>query len=272
MVDNRGAVFLRAYRDAHRLADTDGDSASIHHTLGVGPNQAAKGNHYHWQFKEMLGDEGPLSYPIGRSTGFTEGSLIWPSANGTWTTVRPHPTTGLFAFQTFISATVTPQYWVRSQVGEEGSSTWGDWRELAPAFTEVGRISKNAQQNLPNATLTQLTFQTAEKNTPAGFADVANNRLVFPATGQYYVEAQLRVAAAAGGDRWLGLALNGSYFKGAGTPTSVSNTITGFVTLSFRYDFLLGDILTASGLQNSGAALQTSTATDNTYILAERVG
>lgn len=38
---------IRAYNDAHRYADTDNEPSSIHHTLGRGPNQAAKGNHGH---------------------------------------------------------------------------------------------------------------------------------------------------------------------------------------------------------------------------------
>lgn len=212
--DNVSAA-IKAFRDAHLNADTDGDATAIHHTLGESPYQAAPGNHNHNADYSAIGHNHDANY---------------------------------------------------SASGHNHDASY------VAIYTEVGRISKNAQQNIANNTLTAITFQTAEKDTPAGFADTANNRLVIPTTGRYYVEAQLRWASAAGGDRWLGLALNGSYFKGAGTPTSVASTISGFVAVSFRYDFTAGDALTASGLQNSGAALDTSTANNNTYILAERVG
>lgn len=57
MVDNRGAYDLSAYKQVHRYADTDADSSAIHHTLGLGPNQAAKGNHNHDAAYEVLGHD-----------------------------------------------------------------------------------------------------------------------------------------------------------------------------------------------------------------------
>lgn len=38
---------FRKFREAHQNADTDNEPSSIHHTLGKGPNQAARGNHNH---------------------------------------------------------------------------------------------------------------------------------------------------------------------------------------------------------------------------------
>lgn len=39
--------FLGLFREAHQTADTDNEPSSIHHTLGKGPTQAARGNHRH---------------------------------------------------------------------------------------------------------------------------------------------------------------------------------------------------------------------------------
>lgn len=39
--------FFGLFKEAHQTADTDNEASSIHHTLGLGPTQAAKGNHQH---------------------------------------------------------------------------------------------------------------------------------------------------------------------------------------------------------------------------------
>lgn len=39
--------FLGLFREAHQTADTDNEASSLHHTLGRGPTQAARGNHKH---------------------------------------------------------------------------------------------------------------------------------------------------------------------------------------------------------------------------------
>lgn len=44
--DNVSAA-IKAFRDAHLNADTDGDATAMHHTLGLSPYQAAPGNHNH---------------------------------------------------------------------------------------------------------------------------------------------------------------------------------------------------------------------------------
>lgn len=38
---------IKAFEDAHNQSDTDFDPHSMHHTLGRGPTQAARGNHNH---------------------------------------------------------------------------------------------------------------------------------------------------------------------------------------------------------------------------------
>ena len=38
---------LSLFREAHQTSDVDNEASSLHHTLGRGPTQAARGNHRH---------------------------------------------------------------------------------------------------------------------------------------------------------------------------------------------------------------------------------
>lgn len=78
-MDATGAVILdqlksfQAHDAVHIYADTDQGEAALHHTLGTGPGQAARGKHSHWGKWKTLSD-----------AGFTYGSNVVDYDSTTW--------------------------------------------------------------------------------------------------------------------------------------------------------------------------------------------
>lgn len=133
------------------------------------------------------------------------------------------------------------------------------------------RITKSGQQNVANATAVQLTFAVVDVAVPSTFADTANDQLVVPEDGDYFLEAQVRFAADASGGRWLRVDVNGSPRlgnSGLGSSSAVGNFASVSGTL---YGLTAGDTIVAQVLQNSGATLATSTDSTATYLGARKL-
>jgi hypothetical protein len=60
-------------REFHTFSDVDSGKEALHHTLGMGPNQAAPGSHTH------DGNDSPLIIPGTAITG-TKGTAGWASS------------------------------------------------------------------------------------------------------------------------------------------------------------------------------------------------
>lgn len=157
----------------------------------------------------------------------------------------------------------------------DGSGRWGPL-----TFTSGGamsheriaaRIEKTAQQSISNASGTQLTFDTAVYANPSGFADLTNDVLTIPEDGDYVIEAGVRFASNATGDRALRIDVGTAPIAGDNGPGG-SNSWLNFCSISVTaYGLTSGQTIRAMVYQNSGAALDTSTDTDATYLAARKI-
>jgi hypothetical protein len=116
------------------------------------------------------------------------------------------------------------------------------------------RVSATANQSIPNATLTAVTFATEDyDNAAMGNLGVNNDRITFTSTGIYLVQGWVRFASLNANGRYLELEL-------AGTAVARENRASGSdqieLTISYLHQVsVVSTIARLRVVQDSGGAL-----------------
>jgi hypothetical protein len=143
-----------------------------------------------------------------------------------------------------------------------------------PFSTVAIRVERSTNQSIPNATWTALSFDaiiTEEKPaTTSQWSSGSPTRLICRLPGYYLVNAHVRFAANATGARGINLMKNGVGVTATiiaafseQDPTIQSSTIVKLDT---------GDYIEAKAYQNSGAALDVVSTSNNLYLEWIRLG
>ena len=123
-------------------------------------------------------------------------------------------------------------------------------------------MRKTADQSIPDASNTQITFATDVFSRPAGFANQANERFVVPKSGLYLLTVKAAFAANATGRREVSVRINGADY--AIFRTNASATGVTYISSSLLIQLTLNDLITFMALQNAGAAVNLLGGTINT--------
>lgn len=160
---SKGAKLSQA--NTHENADTD-TSGGIHHTLGTGANQAARGNHNH--------DYNTLT-------------------NIPWTVVASKPTSA--ADNTLVYEIGTNAFWVRRS---------GSWVLLPLGARPTCRLRQTTAQTISKTgDGTLLNWQEVLEDTFGYFSSGAPSAVTVSVPGLYHVEAAMQWDAAAVPDAGL---------------------------------------------------------------------
>lgn len=141
--------------------------------------------------------------------------------------------------------------------GQVLTKTSGGWEAATPAtgggsLPRVGwKISRVANQSIPNATVTAIAFDT-EPSDPQGFHATNANSIVVPATyaGIYVVSLHASFLAGTSGRSFVNINAPGSLIM----RTSFGVNGEGLTTLTGVVALAVGDTLSCEVYQASGAA------------------
>jgi len=137
------------------------------------------------------------------------------------------------------------------------------------------RVTHNAAQSITNATETTLAFNTERFDQAGNAADTMhdtvtnNSRLTCRYAGVYQITAQLEWAAAPGAP-YIRIRLNGTTIiamTGAGATADLR-----YMTISTLYALAVNDYVEVRVFQNSGGAINVTTANHTPEFMMVRVG
>lgn len=132
-------------------------------------------------------------------------------------------------------------------------------------------MSQTVAQSIPNITDTVIDWDVI--NNPlvgSGLtASIAGNSITVNKDGRYRIFAQVAYAPNATGYRRCQIKLNGAPITSWAMDTNGVGGLATVPALTICDDFVNGDVLSVSGFQNSGAALNTSVATYNSFFSVE---
>lgn len=144
------------------------------------------------------------------------------------------------------------------------------------AYIPTAHAFRSTTQSIPNATDTIVTFTTAGINNDGMWVVGSPDHFTIQTAGLYYVAGQVSFAPVAGGTRAAHILLNG---------TSVFNSIAAFSQNAVSFGegsvipiimspikFVAGTTLYLQVYQSSGASLNISSTTPQTFLNAVRVG
>ncbi|MET7944333.1 hypothetical protein [Streptomyces sp. NPDC005302] len=149
------------------------------------------------------------------------------------------------------------------------------WMAQAAAFAQFSigsgangvprfRGYQTSVQSLSDNTWTPLTLDTEQFDSDNGHSTSTNtSRYVVQVAGTYFVAGNSAFAANATGNRAVRIGVNGSPIIGSFAKTLASTAAhsSGIATTA-EVVCVVGDYIEVMGLQSSGAALNTSSATD----------
>ena len=140
----------------------------------------------------------------------------------------------------------------------EGAGNWRElFRRLARSTADISaRVSKSADQSIPNNTATALTFDTEQFDTDAIHDNVTNNsRLTCNTAGKYIIVGSVRWASNAVGTRIAQIRLNGvTLLASLQLDESDAVEITQQVITTIE-SLAVADYVELLGIQVSGVAL-----------------
>jgi hypothetical protein len=141
------------------------------------------------------------------------------------------------------------------QFSNDGS-TWGDVGSTVPARC---RVSKTADQSIPDNAPTVVTFDAEQFDTAGMHDNVTNNsRITIQTPGVYLIVGQASWATNASGRRDLSFKLNGNFASGSGPWGTLSKPANaGFDAANISQVAVLAaaDYVELSVFQSSGGAL-----------------
>jgi hypothetical protein len=118
------------------------------------------------------------------------------------------------------------------------------------------KVKKSANQSIPNATSTVITWDQEQYDTDTMHdVTVNNSRITFNRAGKYVIVAQGWWAANATGYRDISLRRNGSQFIASTRFPTVGSTTQTFQNCTMVFEMSVGDYCEVVVIQNSGGAL-----------------
>lgn len=140
-------------------------------------------------------------------------------------------------------------------------------------FTQGCRIYNNANISIPDATFTQLTFNSERFDTDTMHSTVSNTgRITFTTAGKYIVVASVQWDSNATGQRVVGILLNGATII-AQERDNAGAAINHDHAVATMYDFAATDYVEVRVFQNSTAALNVAVnANFSPEFMAWRIG
>lgn len=164
-----------------------------------------------------------------------------------------------------VVATEVPGYFITAalwmaQFAAVANFSIGSGSNGVPRF----RGYQTSVQSLSDNTWTSLTLDTEAFDSDNGHSTSTNtSRYTVQVAGTYFVAGNAAFAANATGNRAIRIGVNGSPVVGsfAKTLASTASHSSGIATTA-EVVCAVGDYIEVMGLQSSGAALNTSSATD----------
>lgn len=144
-----------------------------------------------------------------------------------------------------------------------GDGTWA----VAATSVQAAHVFLNANQSIPDSTVTAIAFANEEIDT-AGFHDNATNntRITIPTTGRYQITAQAQFAANSTGYRYIRVRKNGTtsllYFSEPAISAGIEKTLSATRIV----DLVATDYIELIVVQSSGGALNVIAGTDTTFL------
>lgn len=140
-------------------------------------------------------------------------------------------------------------------------------------------IYNNANQSVPNNTLTLITHNSESFDTDGMHDTVTNNSRLYARTAGYYtISGTLSFVTNGTGTRGIQIRLNAAGSSSGGTLlydltfSAVAGAQTTVVLPQFTYPMALDDYVEMFGNQTSGGALNTSSGFNNTFLQMQLVG
>lgn len=121
------------------------------------------------------------------------------------------------------------------------------------------RVYNDANQSIPDSTVTALTFNTERFDTDGIHSTTSNtSRLTCRTAGVYHMDAHVEFASNSTGERQLLLKLNGTTFIAADSRAAINGNPTK-ASIPTTYQLVVGDYVEVFVFQSSGGALNVLT-------------
>lgn len=159
-----------------------------------------------------------------------------------------------------VMATEAPGNYITGALWNAQVAALGNFLMNPPRFRGYQATTQSCADN----TWTSLNIDTEEFDTEGGHSNVTNTtRYTCQVAGTYLIVGASAFAGNATGNRAVRLTVNGNAIHGSfvknAAPTATHSA--GCVTTAYAA-LAVGDYVEVQGLQSSGAALSTSSATD----------
>ena len=226
-------------------------------------------------FVELDEQVAPGTPPTGKVRAYvtSTGFLLSKDDTGSETTYeRQANKAAASGYASLNASTRVPTAELGSGVADAASFLRGDssWQKVAQ---DLGcRVRKSANQSIPNATVTTVTWDTEDYDTDTMHDNVTNNtRLTIQTAGKYLIVAQSNWASNNTGTRIARIRKNGvDYLASFEQPSNLANEASAAVSLVAN--FIAGDYLEFTVYQDSGGALNFQSSSNViSYMAAQKI-
>ena len=238
--------------------------------VGTGASQVSAGNHTHTADAPTTADYLVGTAQAGLSAEIVVGATPGGELGGTWAAPTVDPTHSGSAHHAQLHATAHQPGGGDAMTVDAAAAT-GSLRTLGTGAAQAAtgnhthsdirvRAYNSAAISIPNNTETALTFDSERWDTDTMHSTVSNTgRLTATTAGQYVISANIGFAANATGYRYCTIRLNGVTPIASHAAVGFSND-TNYFNLSTTYNLAATDYVDIVVFQNSGAALNVTSA------------
>lgn len=162
-----------------------------------------------------------------------------------------------------VTLTGTP---TSGQVPTATSGTAATWQSPSAGGFIGCRVYGSANQSIPNATVTALSFNTERYDTDVMHDNSTNpTRMTCKTAGTYSIKATLSFATNATGWRAVYVRINGTNYVAASRSLSVGGVDALLITIATDYVLAVNDYVEIMVEQNSSGALNVVTVGNSSY-------